>query len=832
MEYAVHYIAHVRQSDKKCQDVCEHLLEVSKLCGDFAAKIGLYYAGVLIGLLHDLGKYSKAFQEYIKLAAGIYLEVEARDIFSKAVPRRGDVDHATAGAQWVWQNMALPAKGSPYYVQWLALAICSHHSGLIDCLRPDGSNRYLERMNKDGALTHLDECLRAADEEVISAMQDLTDNSHSGRLMAEELRVMSASIREKAVSLAKSAHNDNAKYHLQNFTPFRLGLTARFLLSCLLDADRINSTEFEDDDYKKMRRSIKPVDWGQLLKRFEDKLAQYAKAHWLDKLRGDISDHCARRGTDGRGLFTLTVPTGGGKTLSSLRFALTHAKEHQLDRIIYVIPYTSIIEQNAAKAREILEGEKELGSVVLEHHSNLLADVESRQARFLTSNWESPVVFTTMVQFLNALFASGTGNARRMHALARTVLIFDEIQCIPVNCVHLFCNALNFLVDHCGSSAVLCTATQPLLGDLPEPFKGQLALPASAEIMPDAPTLFQQLRRVRFINHCRSPMQEKEIAALAMKEVGTVHTCLIVTNTKGWAKKLYNQFSKNDEMHVFYLSTNLCSAHRTKVFETIHHLFEENKKGKKHKILCISTQLIECGVDISFGSVIRFAAGLDSILQAAGRCNRNAEARIGNVHIVRVPEGQEKLAFLPEIQEGRRAFLRLMDEVLASGDDALDLTGPDFVRRYFNYYFNSQKHRMDYPTGRGHSLLRILGENDKNPGHNERTRMLQQSFADASSRFQPIDAPTQGIIVPYEDGKRIIGELASDSGLYGKRELLHKAQRYSVNVYSNAFAQLKNCGALYPLGETGAVALKQEWYDERLGVVTDPSGKAELHIYG
>jgi CRISPR-associated endonuclease/helicase Cas3 len=834
------FIAHFREDGRE-QTVLEHLDAVSKLTGCFAAKAGLSSAGRLVGLVHDFGKYSKAFQDYIRACANNPAQQADldNDEYQYKAQDKGKIDHSTAGAQMVWRHYRPYTAKIPYYAQMLALAVCSHHSGLIDCLAQDGTRVFCKRMEKEDAKTHLEECKAGADAAVLADIRALMQ-----RPLLLEMRERIEAIKQRH---GETIQSDNERYDRDNAIFFTFGLLTGFLLSCLLDADRIDSAAFADDNYAALRSRLTVPDWPLLISRLEKKLDGFSTASSLADIRDGIAGHCddiadiradiagrcAAKSTAAKGIFTLTVPTGGGKTLSSLRFALAHAHRHGLERVIYVIPYTTIIDQNAAEVRAVLEQGEEPGTVVLEQHSNILPDKESWQSKLLASNWESPVVFTTMVQFLEALFGAGTRSARRMHNLARSVLIFDEIQTLPLTCIHMFCNALNFLVHDCGSSAVLCTATQPLLGSLPSPFKGQLSLTPESEIMPDVSDLFNRLRRVTFHNHCRTPMSEEAIAELARSEVQDSGSCLIVVNTKAWADRLFRACSIGDDTRVFYLSTQLCPAHRLEILESL-----KSALTAGDQVICVSTQLIECGVDISFGSVIRFAAGLDSILQAAGRCNRHRERPFGRVHIVIVPEGEENLDKLPGIRAGKEAFLRLLNEkdnpLVAPG---ADLNHPELIRQYFAYYFYGQAGVMSYPDpsrreGPGRdNLLRLFGRNDNNPGFKSEPKLLQQSFARAAASFQPIDAPTQGVIVPYKRGDDIIAELASASGIHKKKSLLREAQRYTVNIYPWMLDQLCSKNAIVDLPETGVLCLREGWYSDTIGVCTEPVGKVSISVY-
>ena len=398
-----------------------------------------------------------------------------------------------------------------------------------------------------------------------------------------------------------------------------------------------------------------------------------------------------------KGIYSLTVPTGGGKTLASLRFALHHAQRYKMDRIIYVVPFTTIIDQNADIVRKILDGHdpnETRDVVVLEHHSDLTPEEQGWREKILTENWDAPIIYTTSVQFLGTLFGAGTRSARRMHQLANAVLIFDEIQALPIKCIHLFNNAINFLVQQCGSTAVLCTATQPLL-DRVDPAKGAIAIPPppDGELMPDVRGLFQDLRRVDIINRRKAGgWTYEEIAEHAAAEVRRVNNCLVIVNTKEAAQTLYQLSKERKAFAVHHLSTNMCPAHRKLVLAKV-----RKQLWKSERMLCISTQLIEAGVDVDFGSVVRFTAGLDSIAQAAGRCNRNGKSsEPAKVHIVNPRD--ENLGMLAEIRIGRD----LAERVLADYelDPAIfdnNPVGPKALSQFYEYYFFDRRSEMDYP---------------------------------------------------------------------------------------------------------------------------------------
>lgn len=810
-------IAHIRAADKAQQYLSDHLRNVADLAKVFASKAGMPLAGELVGLLHDFGKYSEEFQNYLKSAQGLL--DQDHDDYIDAKAAKGKIDHSSAGAQRVWKHYEHRVKNLPY-AQILALSMASHHSGLIDCLSAEGEQVFCKRMGKDDTRTHLAACLRACDTVI---------DAESKRLLTpqvmEELYRCTRELHKQVTALLPLDASEADKNDNISSREVQRGLVARFLLSCLLDADRIDSAEFEDCQYKALRSRMPRRPWERLIERLENHLSSLEQKHPVDASRCEISNQCRIRATDPKGVFTLTVPTGGGKTLASLRFALHHARKHGLDRVVYIIPYTSIIDQNAKVARDILEVGEEPGSIVLEHHSNILPEKESWQNKLLADNWEAPVVFTTMVQFLEGLFGSGTRHARRMHNLANSIMIFDEIQTLPLRCMYLFCNALNFLLKVCDSSAVLCTATQPCLDNLPRPFQGQLVLPREREIMPNVSTLFGEFKRVDFFDHCDKPMSAEEIANLALEELHQSDSCLVVCNTKGWAEQVYAKCRMQWSGAHYYLSTQLCPAHRLEKLEALRQ--DLNPKTAR-PVLCVSTQLIECGVDVSFGSVIRFAAGLDSILQAAGRCNRHGASSQGRVHIVTVQD--ENLELLQDIRDGRSIYLDAIlhgckAQLMVSGHD---LNQPEIIRTYFQHYFNRRRDVMAYAVtcaDRNDTLLNLLGANTNAPGTMPHREMLRQAFATASTQFQAIDAPTQAVLVPYKRGEELIAELYSTALFSRRRELLQAAQRYAVNLFPGPLKNLRRKeGAVRDIQQSGILALERPYYSDEFGVIAEPHG--------
>ena len=825
------YIAHVRKADGQPQSLQTHLTETSEIAKLLAAKLDLEQEGELLGLMHDFGKYSHKFQKYIHDETGLF-NPDLDD--EESTPNGSKVDHSTAGAQWVYRELrkfgAEQGIGE-LFGQMLGLCIASHHGeGLIDCLDGEGNPKWIERFNKTDELTHLAECEQNADEVVQQKAHELAGENLIRNLL-------------KAVKpiLSDSTTNDKIK-------EFYLGCLTRFLFSCLIDADRINSSDFEREAQKEVRRLTEKPDWQMAIEQVEAKLAGFQNRYPIDEIRRRISSDCLKRAGDPQGIYTLTVPTGGGKTLASLRYALHHAQKHNLDRIIYIIPYTSIIDQNAQVVREIL-GE----DWVLEHHSNLEPEKQSWQDKLLCENWDKPIVFTTMVQFLDAWFGGGTRGARHIHPMTNSVLIFDEIQTLPVKCVHLFCNVLNWLTKFGKSTAVLCTATQPLLGELglqnfPEDKRGAitarglLRLPENAEIMgkyQDLDKLFADLSRVEIrFNEKSGGWNVEEAGTFLLEQFQTTPSCLFIVNTKKWAQELYQYCQKQNvpPEALFHLSTHQCAAHRKAIFDTIKARLEN-----KEPVICISTQLIEAGVDISMACVIRALGGLDSIAQAAGRCNRHKEVDKGLVYVLNLQE-TDFSQILPDIAVGKEKAATIFREF-----EEKDILQPKAMSRYFELYFYNRSDEMVYlinEKDKNDGLLHWLSDNCFNAGakfkgyfKNDILRkrdlypLLMQSFKSAGRIFQVIDAPTRSVIVPYGKGKEYITTLCGAWDAKEMSEAKKKAQSYSVNVFPKVWNKLQEKKALHEtIKGSGIYYLDECHYNNEFGLSLDKISEMTCYI--
>ena len=822
------FIAHIREADGELQSLSQHLWGTAELAERFASKIGLGQQGKTVGLLHDMGKASIEFLNYIK-SANRMIDSDEYDYLDPQM-NKGKIDHSSAGAQLIHEYFKDKTVNRMQTSQLLSVVIASHHSGLIDCLDASGTDNFTNRMKKSDESTRLTECK--------ANMRNLLDLDFLEVLSEKTLE----SLNEKINSL-KSKENS-----IELFL-FKVGMLTRFLFSCLIDADRINTADFQFP-WQSERRYLKGFeDWDELVFRLEGYLETLEKASTpkndqakkIDIIRQRISNSCSIFSEKPRGIYKLSVPTGTGKTLSSLRFALKHAKTHNMDRIVYVIPFTSIIDQNAKIAREILEKDRNteltLGKIVLEHHSNLTPEEETSHQKLLAENWDAPIVFTTMVKFLDSIYGRGTRDTRRMHNLANSVIIFDEVQTLPVKCVQLFNVAVNFLVDECGSTAVLCTATQPLL-DRIIPEERSLKIKPENEMVSNLPQIFEDLKRVEFYDKRKAEgWTENEISSLIREELNSTGSVLVIVNTKKSALRLFQELKGNIDGLLVHLSTNMCPEHRMNVLEDMKRHLNDNKR-----VVCVSTQLIEAGIDIDFGSVIRYLAGLDSLAQAAGRCNRNGKmVSLGRFFVINSKE--EKLGNLKSIVKGRDTSQRVLDEF--ERDEKQfdnDILGPKAMERYYRYFFYDRRDEMSYKVGnnsiigRDDNLFDLLSTNVHSVQEYKRVNksapnlLLRQSFMTASKSFNVIDSNMRGVIVPYEKGSELIDKLCGSPNIETEYQLLKAAQRYSIELFDNEFQNLRKRNVIHEIQEgAGIFYVGKFYYDPYHGLNGETTGEMPFY---
>ncbi len=832
----VRFVAHVRKQDKQRQSLEVHLEGVAKWASRFASKVGLQEAGFAIGMLHDLGKATETFQRYLLSATGeIDPDADAGE-WMDAVAAKGKVDHSTAGAQVVYEHLWGKGPKEKTVAQMLALCIASHHSGLIDCLTPDGENNFARRMLKTEEQVRMREALAN-----LPALQRSIDALLNPALVEQTL--------QKLVNLQKKGLGGEDGDSRES-SIFKAGLLVRFLLSCLVDADRLDTADFEAPENALERNYGAYREWATLVARLDDEIAaleQKPERNAVDSLRSHISQECLACAAKPKGIYQLTVPTGGGKTLASLRFALNHAQAWgNIERVVYVIPYTSIIDQNAQTIRRILEERDASGRfldrVVLEHHSNLTPEEETHRHALLAENWDAPVVLTTQVQFLEALFGRGTRSLRRMHQLANSVIILDEVQSFPIKVIHMLNVALRFLTDDCNATVVLCTATQPPLDKI-DLVARALTLRAENRMIADERALFEQLRRVEVHDVRRiGGWSVDDVAQLAVRQTEEVGSTLVVVNTRKQARELYAALAAMELPDVLlrHLSTNMCPAHRLEVLEKVR---ERLGAGRQERVICVSTQLIEAGVDIDFGAVIRYLAGLDSIAQSAGRCNRHGQRpQLGRVFVVNPSE--EALRNLKDIEIGATHARRLLDDLKRDhAQPAVDPIGIDAMATYYRAIFAERAGEMKYPIpagsklGHADNLFNLLAANVTSAAEYRRQHAANppltflQSFQSAAREFEVIDSATVGVIVPYGEGAQIVSALCGALDWGEERRLLKRAQRYAVNLFRPEFKRLVDAGVVHEVQkDAGVFYLNKEYYSDMFGWSDTPAEEMPLYI--
>ncbi len=792
------------------QPLLSHLEGVSFLAERFAATVGLGYSAYVCGILHDLGKYSNAFKRYLRLS----LEGMAT--------HRGDVPHAWEGALAVLEGLGAD-NGAMGLADILANVIASHHGGLTDMIA---------------------DAERAVPERVFSHAKAHPDQLHDVR-DSKEASALLARIDWEAVK-----NEFNAFRSRIGKSRFSLHLGVKFVFSCLVDADRCDAAGIEGQ--------MPLPEWGDMERFLDARLSKLNDVSSKDKspldaVRASISAQCAAQAGRSIGVFTLSVPTGGGKTLSSLRFAIRHARANGLKRIIYVIPYLSIIDQTAHEFREIFGSNAD--SWILEHHSNFIleSDEEDDVERYElgTQRWDAPVVLTTMVQFLETIASNRASDLRKLHNMAESIFIFDEIQALPVHCIHLFTQSVNFLWAFGKSSVVLCAATQPHLDKVERPVHLS-DLPMLVSLSESQKDLF---KRTNLVNLTLENGQErtftcKEIAALAQDRIVEGQSTLVILNTKAEAEAVFHAVS-NTRIRKFFLSTNLCPAHRLDTLNDIRNALEMREKHPEEETppaLCISTQLVEAGVDVSFDCVIRAEAGLDSIVQAAGRCNRHGKSpKPCDVFIVRVADDEERLANLPDIQCGKEIADRVLNrEHPGDWDSALD--------KYYDYRFNDaeQKKKMECPiwttsSRRGNpaspdgTILDWLGKNClardayKNAHAGASYPGLATAFQTAAEHFSVIEGHHIGVVVPYPglDDSNKVQKLVDDfvqtrerlnnthdrdkvADIYRERSrILRQLQQYSISIFANQESAIRQIAANI---DDAFYFLSSDYYDSVVGL--------------
>ena len=775
------------------QTLIDHLTKVSYLAALFGSKIGVEQNSKAAGAKHDVGKNLQSWQSYLQSGGE-------------------KVIHSLYGAKHAYNDLV---DMFPPAAEILGNIIAAHHGSLYDNLACDGKTPLLDKLSR---------------------VQDIPRPTDSIEI---DIQKIQSEIENLVVCMA-----DEDKL-------FGISMLTKYIYSCLIDADRL------DAYYSEMGLVYqdKKTDWINLLDRLTQHLSTLDKTSPMTPLRELVSAACLQAGSRPIGIYKLEVPTGGGKTLSGLRFALEHAKTHDLDRIIYVIPYLSILSQTADEIRDALginykdgknsssgansahgndrpignaqtndndqtsgsyqtNGDSDVSSlhysdyqndILLEHHSDFLPD-KIEYYKLQTDRWDTPIILTTQVQFLESVFSARGSDLRKLHNMARSVIIFDEVQNLPIKCVHLFNAAINFLHSVCKSTVLLCTATQPVFDKVERSIK--LSENPSIVKCDDPPKRYEIVPSLKPGGYSYG-----ELAEFVLDKHKT--STLIIVNTKSAAKLLFEEL-KHRNAPVLHLSTNMCSAHRDDVLgELFRRLNKGNvNNGVKEPVICVSTQLIEAGVNISFECVIRDIAGYDSVLQGAGRCNRHGEfGRVMNVYIINIKG--ENLARLPDIKLGAEITEGLISDKNLSVD------------AYFRKFFYSKRIDMDYLTKDGNDSIynlltrnvrgcdvyrKLINETDAKPP------ALISAIRSAANEFYVIDKGREEVIAPYKGSEDLLSKYMSAHDDTGRRRILRLLGKYSVSLYRYQLDELMMKRAIDTDSFGGLTVLRRGFYDEERGV--------------
>ncbi len=746
------YIAHAKENSSAEKGFDIHLLEdhlrkVAKKAQEFAKEFGAGDWAYPAGLWHDLGKYRAAFQAYIQRGTGINPDAH---IEKDNDPR---TNHASTGA--IYARDKLGGMGLP-----LAYMIAGHHAGL-----PDYES-------------------------------DKARGAPLSEVLERDKPLLQEALREQIPEYVLSC--DAPTTPCPGEDPSGAHLWIRMLFSCLVDADFLDTESFMSPHRSEQRPVAIPL--GKFLDAFNANMAtktQNSESSPVNKIRAEFLFQCRQAAKKSPGIFTLTVPTGGGKTLSSLAFALVHAVQHEKRRIIYAIPYTSIIEQTATVFKEIVGS---LGDSILEHHSNVEPDKEYQEnakSRLATENWDAPIVVTTTVQFFESLFAARTSRCRKLHNIANSVVVLDEIQLLPLQHLAPIRKIMALLAEHYGVTFILSTATPTGLDEQNNPFgKKLLEGLSSTEIVRNPNEYYAQLKRV----HYKLPKDFEtsrgwvEIA----EELAQYDSVLVIVNKRQDAKDLFELMLESMPSGTYHLSALMCAAHRSCVIDEIK---KRLKDGKPTRV--ISTQLVEAGVDFDFPVVYRAMAGLDSIIQAGGRCNREGKLDAGkgkgNV-VVFVPPSTPPKGTIGTAIASCISILSCLD-----GQESID--SPEIFERYFDHLF----HQVETDTANMYALL------ERDAGR------LQIQFRTAALKFRMIDDDNTHTI--YVRHGKEVDDWLKELGFHPNRELLRKLQRYSVTVYNHQFNAMLARGDIEEVSSGFYAQCNSEIYHDKLGLLT---GEIEL----
>ena len=802
------YYSHYREKDCVYQLNREHQQNVADLCEKCCGIPLLKKASYISGLFHDSGKYQLEWQEYFEKRC----KQDARADSEK-------LDHSTLGGLVVESY-----EPGSVFADLVRTAIFMHH-GVADCVSVMEKNSLAEKRKKKYSKESVLEIRGICETEAKKGRDSFDTNNH--------LSVLCKEAREDVTTLFQQLNDRfkrEGKLHLYGPVSFYQGMCERMLLSLLGDADVTDTVIFEKGNSRNIGLSDENIQriWKAASKHLEQKLQELSKDPQkkspLNRIREEISEQCKQAGKGTAVRYRLAVPTGTGKTLSGLRFALTRVQERSMRHIFYVAPFRSILEQNTKEIIDAVGNE----TWVLEHHGDVvLEDVEETQRyEYLIENWdEVPIIATTAVQFFNTLLKEKKRNLRRFHALCNSVIILDEVQAFPTKVLALLNLSVNFLTEVCGSTVVLCTATQPLTEAIA---KNKMM---RTTLMTQPLSVYEpRFRRVVF-DDCtaggRNRWDIAETVDFIREKAVSEKQVLAIFNTKSAARQIYDQLKGTVTGELFHLSTAMCAAHRN---ETLRCIKEALKTGKP--VICISTQVIEAGWDVSFQCVIRSLAGLDNLIQAAGRCNRNGRNKFGTVHLIYMKDSAEHAEFLSEIHKAQQAMLQVLTSYYANPElfeERFD--SEKMIERYYTAYLRDQSD-FCYPVKMDDlntDMVDLLSENKFFKRDRKYGPYLRQAFQSAGKAFSLIEE-WKGIdmVVLYGEASTLLEKLDQSSEIEERKRLMRKLQRYIVNVSENTLKRMGKSAVIQRAD--GVLVLDSRYYNGETGVTQEPSEMVFLSI--
>ncbi|SCC79663.1 CRISPR-associated endonuclease/helicase Cas3 [Bifidobacterium commune] len=774
-----------KTADGRLQTLHDHLHETGLLAEGFET----WYSDTarLVGEIHDLGKASQSFQRYLLLGEG----------------KRGEIPHAKQGAFEISELNAGDGCFGELTQDMTEAIVASHHGDLPDFLDAEGQYSFTDEISdecKENPKYSWAEIKKNLSELQIPVQRDFERSERDGQELVKSI----------------SGYASGSSFD------FAMGLYVKYMYSRLVDADRFDAMCFE--------KGIKPINdcvsWDVYIDHFEKYIMRFTSRSLINDMRTRISEECLKASGKPTGIYKLSVPTGGGKTLASLRFALHHAKNTGKQHIIYVSPYLTITEQTTATFREAL-GISVNSDSLLEHYSSVSIsddDDQRENRRLAAQRWANPFVVTTMVQFLESAMASRGTKLRKFHNMANSVIIFDEVQSLPLNMVNLFNEVVSFLSRVLGSTIVLCTATQPLIDTTR---RKNLALSEEPDLIQVSEQDIAQSRRTEIIVSSEDKTVD-QFADEVYKRAKEGGNCLAIVNLKSEARAVFRrlqQLNANEKFKLIHLSTSMCGAHRKYQIEYARTLLDSGEP-----VICVSTQLIEAGVDISFKRVVRAMAGLDSILQAAGRCNRSGESPVPQPVYVFSIRDERGLDHLPDIKDGKRITQELVYDYPAE-----DLQSGFMIHEFYKRYFakKDQGSYMDYvlpDAGKGTTVYDLLSKNEAGRGSyrnrtgNEYGRAFAQAFRTAGSKFKVIDQQAKSVVVEYGQASYYLAQLQDDD-FKVKLDALRHLQEYTVSLFPYEYDELSRQEALSQVDEDFDIfLLNSDFYSADYGVVLKPQG--------